>query len=206
MGKAYRAQPIRDIADSIPGIAKGCADRRSMSRRSFLGACGGASVGVAAGSFAGGLIGCSDARSQETGPARATPDFEPDLDLRLYAEPATVSLLDGASTRVWRYRAEVISGDTDRVASSGSYLGPTLRMRRGEKLRVRFVNDIPEVSIVHWHGLIVPPRMDGRPQDVIPRGAEYVYEFEIRNRAAQRAVSRCACGRGLAGHRSGHAR
>lgn len=174
---------IPDIADPIRRIARGNVCGRGLSRRSFLGACGSASLGVAAGSLVGGLFGCSNAQSQEAEPARATPDFEPDLDVRLYAEPAAASLLDGATTRVWRYRAEVISGDADRVIPGGSYLGPTLRMRRGERFRVRFVNNIPEVSIVHWHGLIVPPRMDGRPQDVIPRGKEYVYEFEVRNRA-----------------------
>ncbi|SHH70110.1 multicopper oxidase domain-containing protein [Desulfofustis glycolicus] len=41
---------------------------------------------------------------------------------------------------------------------------------QGEKIRIRFENSIPEVSIVHWHGLHVPAKMDGHPRHVIPQG------------------------------------
>jgi FtsP/CotA-like multicopper oxidase with cupredoxin domain len=58
-------------------------------------------------------------------------------------------------------------------------------VRRGDKLRVHFRNDLPEPSIVHWHGLTVPELADGHPRLAIPQGRTYVYEFEVRNRAGQ---------------------
>ncbi len=34
-----------------------------------------------------------------------------------------------------------------------SYLEPTIRVRRGQKIRIHFHNDLPQESIIHWHGL-----------------------------------------------------
>jgi FtsP/CotA-like multicopper oxidase with cupredoxin domain len=64
-----------------------------------------------------------------------------------------------------------------------SYLGPTLRFRRGQRVRIRFANGLPEPSIVHWHGLDVPEAADGHPHRVVGPGAEYLYEFQVINRA-----------------------
>jgi blue copper oxidase len=69
------------------------------------------------------------------------------------------------------------------VPIPGSYLGPTLRFERGQKVRVRFRNRLQDPSIVHWHGLDVPETADGHPRLAVPGGAEYVYEFEVINRA-----------------------
>jgi FtsP/CotA-like multicopper oxidase with cupredoxin domain len=78
----------------------------------------------------------------------------------------------------------VLAGDPASVVPLAStWLGPLIRARRGQKVRVHFRNELPEPSIVHWHGLLVPSRMDGHPRDAVPPGASYVYEFEIANRA-----------------------
>jgi hypothetical protein len=52
----------------------------------------------------------------------------------------------------------------------GSYLGPILRLRRGQTLKVHFENQINEPSIIHWHGLSVPDEMDGHPRHAIEHG------------------------------------
>ena len=65
----------------------------------------------------------------------------------------------------------------------GSYLGPVIRLRRGQKVRIRFRNNLGEPSIVHWHGLDVPESADGHPRLAVADGREYVYEFEVLNRA-----------------------
>jgi FtsP/CotA-like multicopper oxidase with cupredoxin domain len=36
---------------------------------------------------------------------------------------------------------------------------------------------------VHWHGLDVPERADGHPRFAVSGGQEYVYDFEVTNRA-----------------------
>lgn len=85
---------------------------------------------------------------------------------------------------MWRYAGRVLKGPADALQSvPDSYTGPIFRLKTGQKVRIRYLNRIPQPSIVHWHGLIVPERMDGHPRDVVPTGGEYVYEFEVRNRA-----------------------
>ncbi len=54
-------------------------------------------------------------------------------------------------------------------------------MRQGDRLRVRFVNQLPQPSSIHWHGIRLPNNMDGVPgltQDPVPPGGEFVYEFD----------------------------
>ena len=41
--------------------------------------------------------------------------------------------------------------------------GADLRVRRGEELRVRLVNDLAAPTSVHWHGIRLPNAMDGVP-------------------------------------------
>ncbi len=110
--------------------------------------------------------------------------FVPDVEIDLIAKPAQVSILPGAQTNVWVYEAQVISGPSDAVQPlANTYLGPIMRWRKGQRIRVRFTNDIPEETIVHWHGLHVPELADGHPRFVIPEGDTYVYEFEVMDRA-----------------------
>jgi FtsP/CotA-like multicopper oxidase with cupredoxin domain len=114
-----------------------------------------------------------------------SPDFQPTLDLRLHATKATAQILEGSPTDVFMYVPEVLSGDATRVTSlPGSYVGPIIRARKGDRLRIRLSNELDEPTIIHWHGMIVLPVMDGHPRYAIPPGEEFVYEFEIRDRAA----------------------
>lgn len=110
--------------------------------------------------------------------------FIPDLELSLTAAPAQVQIFPGESTAVWRYRGQVIKGDPGSLINPDqSYLGPIIRARKNQKLRIHFNNDLPAESIIHWHGLHVPANMDGHPMYVIPPGDTFTYEFEILNRA-----------------------
>jgi FtsP/CotA-like multicopper oxidase with cupredoxin domain len=56
-------------------------------------------------------------------------------------------------------------------------------VRRGQKLRVDFMNHTDQPSIVNWHGLHVPADMMGLPRYEVKPGARYRYEFEVRDRA-----------------------
>jgi bilirubin oxidase len=118
---------------------------------------------------------------------RAFAASEPDLVLRLTAAPDRTQVWSGAKTKVLRYSAEVLRGRRDAVRpvvqSSASYLGPVLDLRRGERVRIHFLNRTGEPSIIHWHGMLVPEHADGHPRFAIPSGTEYVYEFEVKNPA-----------------------
>jgi len=112
------------------------------------------------------------------------PNFQTDVDIELTAKEANVQLLPGNKTKVWMFDGNLISGDKIALQKLGNgYLGPVIRVMKGQKIRIRFKNQLPEESIVHWHGMHVPEKDDGHPKDVIGNGDTYVYEFEIMNRA-----------------------
>jgi len=119
-----------------------------------------------------------------TAAAATNKEFTPDVEIELTAQPDELQLLPGPTTGVWRYAGRVLKGPADALQTiAGSYTGPILRLKTGQKVRVRFKNRIPQPSIVHWHGLIVPEQADGHPRYAVAPGGEYVYEFEVRNRA-----------------------
>ena len=51
----------------------------------------------------------------------------------------------------------------EAYAYNGTVPGPLLRVRRGQELKVRLVNALPEATVVHWHGVRLPNAMDGAP-------------------------------------------
>ena len=111
-------------------------------------------------------------------------DFDPDLEISMISYRTQIPIFPGSPTRVWSYKGQVLKGDQARLINiDSSYLGPIIRVNRGEKIRINFINDVPDETIVHWHGLHVPAVMDGHPRFVIPQGKVYNYEFEVRNRA-----------------------
>jgi FtsP/CotA-like multicopper oxidase with cupredoxin domain len=108
----------------------------------------------------------------------------PDVELALTAGPGEVPLLRGTPTDVWRFTGQLIRGAPSTLQNlEGSYLGPVIRLRRGQRVRIRFRNRLDEPSIVHWHGLDVPELADGHPRLAVAGGADYVYDFEVTNRA-----------------------
>ena len=63
----------------------------------------------------------------------------------------------------------------------GSVPGPQIRVPQGQRVSRLFVNDLPQPSTVHWHGVRLVNAMDGVPeltQTVVPPGKSYLYEFE----------------------------
>ena len=68
-------------------------------------------------------------------------------------------------------------------AYNGIVPGPQIRVRNGQRVRIRFRNDLPVETTIHWHGIGVPNAEDGVPgvtQRAIPPGATYTYEFTAR--------------------------
>lgn len=140
-----------------------------MNRREFVSCVGAVVTGAAA-------------SARVTGLQKSS--FVPDVEIELRAAVGTAPVLPGPATRVWRYEARLLKGAPATIASlPDSYLGPVLRWRTGQRVRVHFLNDLPEPSIVHWHGLDVPQEADGHPRLAVGPGQRYVYEFEVTNRA-----------------------
>jgi FtsP/CotA-like multicopper oxidase with cupredoxin domain len=146
-----------------------------MDRRDLLRLLGHAPLAPALGLFGREAMGSPLAQS-----ATATPDVE----LALTASPGEAQVLTGAPTSVWRFTGRVVKGPASAMETiPGSYLGPILRLRRGQRVRIRFQNQLGEPSIVHWHGMDVPELSDGHPRLAVESGQEYVYDFEVTNRA-----------------------
>lgn len=69
---------------------------------------------------------------------------------------------------------------TEMLGFNGGTPGPVLRVRQGEFLDIRFVNQIGDGSAVHWHGLRSDNAMDGVPgltQDVVGAGDAFAYRL-----------------------------
>ena len=107
----------------------------------------------------------------------------PDLVLRIVAAPAAMPLRPGPKTRGLRYTGEVLRGRRDALLPSASNLGPTLDLRRGERVRIEVVNRTGDPTVIHWHGMIVPDSADGHPHQAVRSGGSYTVEFTVRNRA-----------------------
>jgi len=107
-----------------------------------------------------------------------------DAEYSLRASPTSVPIFPGKQTDVWAFRGKPLGGDPASLQPvSDSYLGPTFRVKKGQRIRVNFTNELPEKSIVHWHGLHIPDVMDGHPRFAVDSGESYTYEFDILNRA-----------------------
>jgi FtsP/CotA-like multicopper oxidase with cupredoxin domain len=72
---------------------------------------------------------------------------------------------------------------TEAWTYNGVTPGPEIRVTEGDKVRIHVVNQLPESTAIHWHGLVVPNDQDGVPfitQPPIKPGETYTYEFQIR--------------------------
>jgi FtsP/CotA-like multicopper oxidase with cupredoxin domain len=150
-----------------------------LDRRQFLRSAGAASAWLATLPH----LSLAQAAQRQTSSPAASPDFIPDLDIELAATPGEAAIFPGAPTQVWQFRGRVLTGASTGFEMLPGGMLPIIRVRRGQKLRVRFINDLPEESIVHWHGLHVPESMDGHPRHAIGPGQHFVYEFKVDNRA-----------------------
>jgi FtsP/CotA-like multicopper oxidase with cupredoxin domain len=99
-------------------------------------------------------------------PGAARAD-EPSLrEFTLTAEEVDWEIMPGATVRAWVY--------------NGQMPGPEIRVREGDRVRITLRNTLPVGTTIHWHGVDVPPEMDGPVglnQAAVAPGEEFVYEF-----------------------------
>ena len=130
------------------------------------------------------LLQCSSKGQQEDSQKDNNgSQFKPDIDIELTATTKNMQLLPGEKTNVFTYESELIKGKKENLEKlKDTYLGPIIHVKPGQKIRVRFKNQLPRESIIHWHGLHISPKMDGHPIYAIDKGEEFIYEFEVNNR------------------------
>src|SRR5215203_881469 len=68
-------------------------------------------------------------------------------EFTLTAEEVDWELQPGTRVRAWTY--------------NGQMPGPEIRVREGDRVTITLINHLPVATTIHWHGLNVPPAMDG---------------------------------------------
>lgn len=66
---------------------------------------------------------------------------------------------------------------------NGTVPGPVIRLREGQDVTINVTNRLAETSSIHWHGVLVPPEMDGVPGvsfGGIKPGTTFTYRFPIK--------------------------
>src|SRR5699024_6401205 len=100
-------------------------------------------------------------------------DHNPDpnkAEFHLTAQNATKEFVPGKKTETMGY--------------NGDYLGPVIRVRKGEEVSVKVKNKLDDVTTIHWHGLEVDGDEDGGPHSGIQPGESWSPEFKIEQPAA----------------------
>jgi FtsP/CotA-like multicopper oxidase with cupredoxin domain len=69
------------------------------------------------------------------------------------------------------------------IGYNGTSPGPLLRMREGKPVTVDVINDTDVPELVHWHGLFIPPEVDGVEEEgtpMVPPHGRIRYQFVPR--------------------------
>src|SRR5215472_17849478 len=103
---------------------------------------------------------------EATLPAAATPADDGVRTLKACVGSVALRGDGAAATPVWCY--------------GGSVPGPILRVRRGEELRLRLANELPQPIGVHWHGVRAPAaktELTTHPPWAVAPGEAVEYRF-----------------------------
>lgn len=129
-----------------------------------------------------GLTGCNTDYTSNIGKQPFTnilniPEIlEPTIDengvkhFALTMQEGTTEFFKGKQTKTW--------------GINGSYLGPTIRVERGDQVAFDVTNNIGEPSTLHWHGMHLPAEMDGGPHQMIEAGSTWEPYWTINQPAA----------------------
>lgn len=80
-------------------------------------------------------------------------------------------------------RWEVAPGEfVDGYGYNGQIPGPEIHVLQGDKIKVVLHNELPESTVIHFHGLTLPNAMDGVPfitQPPVRSGETFTYAFTV---------------------------
>lgn len=94
-------------------------------------------------------------------------DTKDEFDLSI--QKGKVSFLNGLETNTYGY--------------NGNFLGPVIRVKSGNEVKINVKNNLSEDSTVHWHGLEIPAEMDGGPNHSIKSNTTWNPSFKISQQA-----------------------
>ena len=108
------------------------------------------------------------AKTAGVGNQPMTPTILPDgtKEFDLTAKVTDWEVSPGNTVKAWTYNGQVP--------------GPLIKVNDGDKVKVVLKNELPESTVIHFHGITVPNSMDGVPditQPAVKPGASFTYEF-----------------------------
>lgn len=81
-------------------------------------------------------------------------------------------------------RSFVLGGQTGTAMTiNGTIPGPLIRLQEGQEVTPRVTNRLAEMTSIHWHGILLPPEVDGVPGvsfEGIQPGATFTYQFPVK--------------------------
>ena len=81
-------------------------------------------------------------------------------------------------------RSFILDGQTGTaVTINGTIPGPLIRLKEGQEVALRVTNHLPEITSIHWHGILLPPEVDGVPGvsfEGIRPGETFTYRFPVK--------------------------
>ncbi len=111
--------------------------------------------------------GAAPGRAVSVEQLRGPADGPPDRTFTLTVQEKQVTFPSGQTFDAWTFNGQVP--------------GPELRVKEGELVEVKLVNNLRDAPVsVHWHGLDVPNGEDGVAgvtQDAVQPGQSYTYRF-----------------------------
>ena len=99
------------------------------------------------------------------------------------ARPATRSRRLHPRHRSLRARSRLRAANIKTIAYNGQVPGPLLRLKEGRPVTIDVTNQTGDSEVVHWHGLFLPPQVDGAMEEgtpPIPAGGRARYTFTPR--------------------------
>ena len=90
---------------------------------------------------------------------------------------------DAIELRIARLTRSVDGQPRRAVGINGTSPAPLIRLREGQRARIRVTNALDVDTSLHWHGLLVPFQYDGVPGVSFPGiapGGHFDYDFPVR--------------------------
>ena len=120
-----------------------------------------------------------------SGPAAQTTE-KPKADITLRISPVDLEIAPRRTIKTIGY--------------NGSVPGPVLRLREGQPVTVEVQNETAAPEIVHWHGLFIPPDVDGSEEEgtpMVPAHGSRQYTFTPRPTGTRWYHTHVSAGRNL---------